>query len=161
MPTNSEAAIVLFSGGQDSTLCLAWALERFVRRNRSAAASLRPALHGRDGGTAPINLVAGMCETDHSGFLTAATTPSRPWRALNLGMERDFVVHTPLMRVDKAATFRMTEEIGGQSLLDLTIEETHTCYLGDRGRHAWGTAAAIARRAACAPRGVAKFRKKP
>ncbi len=86
------------------------------------------------------HLVAGMCETDFSGYPDCRNdTIQAMARALNLGMERDFVVHTPLMWVDKAATFRMAEEIGGQPLLDLIIEETHTCYLGDRSRrHAWG-----------------------
>ena len=59
--------------------------------------------------------------------------------ALGLGMDRRFVMHTPLMWIDKAGTFALAEEIGGKALLDLVIEETHSCYLGDRThRHAWG-----------------------
>ncbi|MEZ5889000.1 MAG: 7-cyano-7-deazaguanine synthase [Xanthobacteraceae bacterium] len=59
--------------------------------------------------------------------------------ALNLGMERRFVVHTPLMWIDKAATFALAHELGGQSFIDMLLEHTHTCYLGDRShRHAWG-----------------------
>jgi 7-cyano-7-deazaguanine synthase len=59
--------------------------------------------------------------------------------ALGLGMDRRFVIHTPLMWIDKAATFALAQEIGGQKLLDLVIEETHSCYLGDRSRrHGWG-----------------------
>jgi 7-cyano-7-deazaguanine synthase len=59
--------------------------------------------------------------------------------ALGLGMERRFVIHTPLMWIDKAATFALAEELGGESLLDLVIEETHSCYRGERTqRHAWG-----------------------
>ena len=54
-------------------------------------------------------------------------------------MQRRFVLHTPLMWIDKAATFRLAQDLGGPALFDLTLEETHTCYLGDRThRHAWG-----------------------
>jgi 7-cyano-7-deazaguanine synthase len=59
--------------------------------------------------------------------------------ALGLGMDRRFVLHTPLMWIDKAATFALARTIGGPALLDLVIEETHSCYLGDRThRHQWG-----------------------
>jgi 7-cyano-7-deazaguanine synthase len=59
--------------------------------------------------------------------------------ALTLGMDRRFVVHTPLMWVDKAGTFALAHEIGGEALIDLLLAETHTCYLGDRvHRHDWG-----------------------
>ena len=59
--------------------------------------------------------------------------------ALNLGMDRRFVIHTPLMWIDKAATFALAHELGGQAFVDLLVEETHTCYLGDRSRrHDWG-----------------------
>jgi 7-cyano-7-deazaguanine synthase len=59
--------------------------------------------------------------------------------ALGLGMDRRFVIHTPLMWIDKAATFALGHEIGGDAFVDLLVEETHTCYLGDRAhRHAWG-----------------------
>lgn len=59
--------------------------------------------------------------------------------ALNLGMQRRFVIHTPLMWLDKAAVFAMANEIGGSALLDLLVEDTHTCYLGDRSRrYDWG-----------------------
>jgi 7-cyano-7-deazaguanine synthase len=54
-------------------------------------------------------------------------------------MERRFVIDTPLMWIDKAQTFALAEEIGGRPLLDLIIEDTHSCYLGDRTRrHPWG-----------------------
>ena len=60
-------------------------------------------------------------------------------QALTLGMDRPFQIHTPLMRVDKAATFALAETIGGAGLLDLVVEGTHSCYLGDRSRrHPWG-----------------------
>jgi len=59
--------------------------------------------------------------------------------ALTLGMDRRFVVHTPLMWTDKAGTFALAKEIGGKKFLDLVVEETHSCYLGDRSRrHDWG-----------------------
>ena len=59
--------------------------------------------------------------------------------ALNLGMDRRFVIHTPLMWIDKAATFALAHELGGDALVDLLVEDTHTCYLGDRSRrHDWG-----------------------
>jgi 7-cyano-7-deazaguanine synthase len=59
--------------------------------------------------------------------------------ALNLGMERHFVIHTPLMFIDKAATFALGYEMAGQDFVGILVEETHTCYLGDRSRrHDWG-----------------------
>jgi 7-cyano-7-deazaguanine synthase len=59
--------------------------------------------------------------------------------ALNLGMERRFVIHTPLMWIDKAATFALAHDIGGSTLIDVLVEDTHTCYLGDRShRRDWG-----------------------
>ena len=43
------------------------------------------------------------------------------------------------MWIDKAATFKLAQDLGGPALLDLILEETHTCYLGDRThRHDWG-----------------------
>ena len=101
-----------------------------------------------------------MCETDFSGYPDCRDeTIQAMARALNLGMERDFVVHTPLMRVDKAATFRLAEEVGGQPLLDLIIEETHTCYLGDRSRrHVWGYGCGGCPACSLRAEGFAKFR---
>jgi 7-cyano-7-deazaguanine synthase len=59
--------------------------------------------------------------------------------ALSLGLDKRIVIHTPLMWIDKAGTFAMAEQIGGKALLDLVVEDTHSCYLGDRThRHAWG-----------------------
>ena len=86
------------------------------------------------------HLVAGMCETDYSGYPDCRNeTIEAMQAALRLGTERPFVLHTPLMRTDKASTFAMAETIGGEPLLDLVIEETHSCYLGDRiHRHDWG-----------------------
>src|SRR5438552_7569546 len=59
--------------------------------------------------------------------------------ALNLGMERRFVLHTPLMWIDKAETFALAQKLGGDALVDLLVEETHSCYRGERTRrHVWG-----------------------
>jgi 7-cyano-7-deazaguanine synthase len=86
------------------------------------------------------HLVAGMCETDFSGYPDCRDDTIKAMQlALNLGMDDRFVVHTPLMWIDKAATFALAQEIGGEPLIDLLVEDTHTCYLGDRSRrHDWG-----------------------
>jgi 7-cyano-7-deazaguanine synthase len=81
-----------------------------------------------------------MCETDFSGYPDCRDDTIKAMQlALNLGMERRFIIHTPLMWIDKAATFALAAEIGGQDFVDLLVEDTHTCYLGDRAqRHDWG-----------------------
>ena len=86
------------------------------------------------------HLVAGMCETDFSGYPDCRDDTIKAMQlALNLGMDRRFVIHTPLMWIDKAATFALAQELGGHAFVDLLVEETHTCYLGDRSqRHDWG-----------------------
>jgi len=209
---SADAALVLFSGGQDSTVCLAWALERYARvetvgfsygqrhavelTQRSIVLdSLRstfpnwadrlgpdhqvalPEL-GRISETALTReteiattkaglpstfvpgrnllflvyaaavayrrgiatLVAGMCETDYSGYPDCrADTIRAQEEAIALGFDQEFTVQTPLMYVDKAGTWAMADELGGAPLVDLIREETHTCYLGDRTKHhAWG-----------------------
>jgi 7-cyano-7-deazaguanine synthase len=80
-----------------------------------------------------------MCETDYSGYPDCRDDTIKAMQlALTLGMDRRFVIHTPLMWIDKAATFAMAGEIGGEALLKLVVEETHSCYLGDRTPHPWG-----------------------
>ncbi|MBC7598141.1 MAG: 7-cyano-7-deazaguanine synthase QueC [Polaromonas sp.] len=85
-------------------------------------------------------LVTGVCETDFSGYPDCRDDTMKAMQlALSLGMDKRFLIDTPLMWIDKAATWAMAEALGGQSLVDLIIEHTHTCYLGDREhRHAWG-----------------------
>src|SRR4026208_901981 len=209
---NPETALVLFSGGPGSTVCLAWALERFSRvetigfdygqrhaveldvrsRLREKMSTLKSGWAARLGddhvvklealatisdtaltrqtaieiaesglptmflpGRHPMffcfavalayrrgarYLVAGMCETDYSGYPDCRDDTIKAMQvALGLGMERRFVIDTPLMWVEKGQTFARAEEIGGKPFLDLVIEETHSCYLGERAqRHPWG-----------------------
>ncbi len=206
------SALVLFSGGQDSTTCLAHALSRYQRvetvafdygqRHRveldarlavlAEIHSKFPAWSARLGEDHLLNLpvlgqisegaltsevaiqldksglpntfvpgrnlmfltlaaavayrrglqvlVAGVCETDFSGYPDCRDDTMKAMQlALSLGMDRRFLIETPLMWIDKAATWAMAQALGGQALVDLIIEHTHTCYLGDRSqRHGWG-----------------------
>src|SRR5579872_7621694 len=86
------------------------------------------------------HLIGGMCETDFSGYPDCRDDTIKAMQvALNLGMATRFVLHTPLMFVDKAATWKLAEELGGPPLIDLILRETHTCYNGDRATlHDWG-----------------------
>ncbi len=86
------------------------------------------------------SIVTGVCETDYSGYPDCRDeTIKSLQKTLNLGMEAEFALCTPLMWVDKAETWAMAEELGGSAYVDLILEESHTCYLGDRTRrHVWG-----------------------
>jgi len=86
------------------------------------------------------HLVTGVCETDFSGYPDCRDDTMKALQvALNLGMETRLVIDTPLMRLTKAQTWRLARELGGQPLVDLILEHTHTCYKGERGhRHPWG-----------------------
>ena len=80
-----------------------------------------------------------MCETDYSGYPDCrADTIEAMQRALALGLDRPIVIETPLMRMTKAETWALAERIGGEGLVRLIVEESHTCYRGDRADHAWG-----------------------
>ena len=86
------------------------------------------------------HIVAGMCETDYSGYPDCRDDTIKALQAaLNLGMETRFVLHTPLMWIDKRQTWQLAESLGGQPLVDMILEQSHSCYQGDRThRHAWG-----------------------
>jgi 7-cyano-7-deazaguanine synthase len=210
--SDPRTALVLFSGGQDSTVCLAWALQRFARvetvgfdyrqRHRVELECRLDVLGALREGFAPWSarlgedhlidsgmlaqlgdsalttdraiemqanglpntfvpgrnllfltlaaalayrrgasvLVAGMCETDYSGYPDCRdSTLKALQRALSLGLDASMELQTPLMFIDKAATWAMAEQLGGPALTALIVEHTHTCYLGRREpRHAWG-----------------------
>ncbi|WP_353646033.1 7-cyano-7-deazaguanine synthase QueC [Mesorhizobium sp. WSM2239] len=212
MLQDSETALVLFSGGQDSTTCLAWALDKFERvetigfdygQRHRIELEVRPRVLDRmrrdfPGWSSRLgedhlidiavlaqvsetaltrgveiamqenelpntfvpgrnllflifaaavayrrgakHLVVGVCETDYSGYPDCRDDTIKAMQlALNLGMETRFVIHTPLMWIDKAQTWALAERLGSETLVHLICEETHTCYKGDRKhRHAWG-----------------------
>lgn len=230
MPTTK--ALVLFSGGQDSTTCLAWALDRFADvetvgfdygQRHAAELEARPHLLGairRDfphwgeklgtdhvlpleilkaiGGSALTddvkietganglpttfvpgrnilfltaaaalayrrriaNLVGGMCETDFSGYPDCRDDTIRAVaKAINLGMETLFKIETPLMRLDKAQTWALAERLGGETLVNLIVEKTVTCYEGERThRHEWGYGCGRCPACDLRAKGYAKYR---
>ncbi len=232
MTNANDTALVLFSGGQDSTVCLAWALTRFARvetvgfdysQRHAIELTLRPRIRQRiaaldtdwqarlgddhmvkldalaaisdtaltrdtaieiaDNGLPTTfvpgrnliffcfsgalayrrgarHLVAGMCETDYSGYPDCRDDTVKAMQvALSLGLDKRLTIHTPLMWIDKADTFAMAEDLGGQPLLDLIVEETHSCYLGDRThRYDWGFGCGECPACQLRAQGFAKFR---
>jgi len=86
------------------------------------------------------SMVGGMCETDFSGYPDCRRdTLDAVQTALNLGMEQDFVIETPLMRLTKAETWGLAKSLGGEDLVELVVRDSHTCYRGDREHfHDWG-----------------------
>lgn len=210
--TFSEGALVLFSGGQDSTTCLAWALTHFPKVEtlgfdygqrhhiemecrsviREKIQKIYPEWQERLGEDHVLqlsdlgsisdtaltretaiewdkqglpstfvpgrnllfltyaaivanrrnlrHLIGGMCETDFSGYPDCRDDTLKALQvAINLGMNTRFVLHTPLMWLDKAAEWQMAEALGKQSLIALINKETHSCYMGDRSHyHEWG-----------------------
>ena len=85
-------------------------------------------------------IVTGVCETDYSGYPDCRDDSMKAMQlALSLGMDKRFLIETPLMWIDKAETWQLAHQLGGQKLVDLIVEHTHTCYLGDRShRQDWG-----------------------
>ena len=208
----NSKALILFSGGQDSTTCLAWALDRYhyvetigfdygqrhsieldcrktvideLRKNyphwsarlgmdhmldikllgqiSDTALTENKAIEVQKNGlpntfvpgrnlmfftfAAAVAyrrglevLVGGMCETDYSGYPDCRDNTLKSMQVtLSLGLDSPMVIETPLMWIDKAATWKMAHQLGGNSLVQLIQEHTHTCYLGDRStRHTWG-----------------------
>jgi len=112
-------------------------------------------------------MVTGVCETDFSGYPDCRDDTMKAMQlALSLGMDKRFLIETPLMWIDKAATWALAHELGeksgmpggGQKLVDLIIEHTHTCYLGDREhRHAWGYGCAACPACELRARGYERF----
>jgi 7-cyano-7-deazaguanine synthase len=124
----SEAEIEMLASGLPSTFVPGRNLVFFTY---AAALGYRRGLH---------TLVGGMCETDYSGYPDCRDATLRALgEAIRLGTEIPFVIETPLMWLSKAETWELAERLGGQALIELMIEHTHTCYRGERGkRHAWG-----------------------
>ena len=112
-------------------------------------------------------IVTGVCETDFSGYPDCRDDTMKAMQlALSLGMDKRYLIDTPLMWIDKAATWTMAYELGdksgvpdgGQALVNLIVEHTHTCYLGDREhRHAWGYGCGTCPACELRARGYARF----
>ncbi len=105
-------------------------------------------------------IVTGVCETDFSGYPDCRDDTMKAMQlALSLGMDKRFLIETPLMWIDKAATWEMASRLGGPTLVNLIIEHTHTCYLGDRKhRHAWGYGCGSCPACELRERGYVKFK---
>ncbi|MCP4752227.1 MAG: 7-cyano-7-deazaguanine synthase QueC [Proteobacteria bacterium] len=81
-------------------------------------------------------LIAGICQTDYSGYPDCSEAFARSMeKSLNLGSEQEIELVTPLMYLTKAETFDLAEKEG---VLDLVIEESHTCYQGSAQTNEWG-----------------------
>jgi 7-cyano-7-deazaguanine synthase len=108
-------------------------------------------------------IVTGVCETDYSGYPDCRDDTMKAMQlALSLGMDKRFLIETPLMWIDKADTWRLAETLGGRPLVDLIIEHTHTCYLGDREhRHAWGYGCGTCPACELRARGWERYRTSP
>ena len=229
---DARSALVLFSGGQDSTTCLAWALDRFMhvetigfdygQRHRielnqrlvvmgemqrrlpqwaerlgedhlvdlavlgqlSDTALTRHVAFAMEKDGLPNSfvpgrnllfftfaaaiawrrgirhVVGGMCETDFSGYPDCRDDTIKALQvALNLGMDRRFVLHTPLMWLDKAETWSLAQALGGEALVDIILEHTHTCYESERGpREIWGHGCGVCPACALRKRGYLAWR---
>ncbi|MBK6745335.1 7-cyano-7-deazaguanine synthase QueC [Ottowia sp.] len=93
-------------------------------------------------------IVTGVCETDFSGYPDCRDDTMKAMQlALSLGMDRRLLIDTPLMWIDKARTWQLAHDLGqqadaaggGDALVRLIVEHSHTCYLGERGTlHEWG-----------------------
>lgn len=123
-----EVAITLQADGLPNT---------FVPGRNLLFFTLAAALAYRQGLTV---LVGGMSETDYSGYPDCRDNTLKALQvALSLGVDRPLVVETPLMWRDKAATWALAHALGGDALVELIRQESHTCYLGERGvLHDWG-----------------------
>ena len=124
----SDAEIVMLASGLPSTFVPGRNLVFFIY---AAALGYRRGLHV---------LVGGMCETDYSGYPDCRDATLRAFeQAIRLGTEIPFTIETPLMGRTKAETWTLAQELGGNDLVEMILEETHTCYKGERGiRHDWG-----------------------
>jgi 7-cyano-7-deazaguanine synthase len=105
-------------------------------------------------------IIGGMCQTDFSGYPDCRDDAIKAMQvALNIGMAQQFAIDTPLMWIDKARTWALAEQLGGQTLIDVIVEDTHTCYLGERGAlHAWGHGCGVCPACALRAAGHARWR---